>query len=131
MNAGESLNLIQMILLVFVASLLLVALIATIRGRVSRVAGALWVVICLGGGAAVIWPGLTTRVARFLGIGRGTDLILYGTVVGMVLGFIMMYIRIRRLRRDITLLVRQIAIRDAAVTAETSESESAPPASGS
>ncbi len=126
MMGTESLNLIQVILLVFSGALLLVALVATVRGRVSRIAGALWIVICLGGGAAVIWPGLTTRVARFLGIGRGTDLILYGTVVGMVLGFIMMYIRIRRLRRDVTLLVRHIAIRDAVVAAEVDDGGSPP-----
>ena len=39
------------------------------------------------------------------------DLLLYCTALGSILGFFMMYLRLRRVRRDLTVLTRQIAIR--------------------
>ena len=126
MNGEHSINLVQIILLLFVALLLLIALVGTIKGWVSRAAGVVWVAVCLAGVAAIIWPGLMTRTARFLGIGRGTDLLLYGSVVAMVVGFLMMYARIRRLRREITLLVRHLAIRDAVRSPQLSPEGSSP-----
>ena len=53
----------------------------------------------------------TTTVASLLGIRRGADLLLYCTALGSILGFFMMYLRLRRVRRDLTVLTRQIAIR--------------------
>lgn len=127
MNGEQSLNLVQIALMLFAGSLLVIALVGTIRGWVSRAAGLVWGIVCLAGVAAIIWPGLMTRAARFLGIGRGTDLLLYGSVVAMVVGFLMMYARIRRLRREITLLVRHLAIRDALFTPEGPPEGSSPP----
>jgi hypothetical protein len=34
----------------------------------------------------------------------------------MMTGFLMVYVRLRRIRREMTLLVRQLAIRDAVIT---------------
>ncbi|MEK7731822.1 MAG: DUF2304 family protein, partial [Planctomycetota bacterium] len=48
--------------------------------------------------------------------GRGADLVLYCAVIVMLIGFFMVYARLRRLRRDLTLLSRHLAIRDAAPT---------------
>jgi hypothetical protein len=63
-------------------------------------------------GLAVIQPDLTTKVAHTVGIRRGADLLLYCAVVAMIAGFLMIYVRLRRLRREITLLVRELALRD-------------------
>ena len=51
-------------------------------------------------------------VARKLGIGRGADLLLYCSVGVMMVGFLMVYIRLGRLRREITLIVRHLALKE-------------------
>ena len=62
---------------------------------------------------AVLRPNDVTVVARLLGIGRGTDLIVYLLVVGFVFGMINSYLRDREISQHLTNLARQLAIRDA------------------
>lgn len=62
---------------------------------------------------AVIRPESFTVLAAFLGVGRGTDLLLYGLVVAFVFGMLSMYVRFRVVDRRYTDLARAFAIRDA------------------
>ena len=64
-------------------------------------------------GVAIAWPELTTWAARSLGIRRGADLVLYCAVVVMMVGFLMVYSRLRQVRRDLTLVVRHLALLEA------------------
>ena len=113
-----TLNLFQIAAVSVLAALLLLTVVALLRGWVNRREalgwGALWVIA----GVAIAWPNVTGAVARVMGIGRGADLLLYCTVVVMMVGFMMTYVRLRRLRRDMTLLVRSMAIRDAYIADE-------------
>ena len=62
------------------------------------------------GATAIVIPGLTTRVARFLGVGRGTDLLLYLLFVAF-LGFVATAgRRYRELERQLTVLTRRLAL---------------------
>ena len=64
---------------------------------------------------SVLVPGLVTRVASWLGVGRGTDLVLYGTVVAL-LGFMASsYRRSRALEARLAQLTRQLALDEAGV----------------
>lgn len=72
--------------------------------------GAVAMIVLLGVTLAGVWPDVTTQIARSVGIRRGADLILYCTTLTMLVGFVMMYARLRRLRADITVLVRELAI---------------------
>lgn len=65
------------------------------------------------GAVFVIEPDWSTGVARLLGIGRGADLVLYLLVLATSWGFLSMYMRLRAVRRDMTVLVRRIALDDA------------------
>ncbi len=80
---------------------------------------------------AIIRPGVTKIIANALGIGRGADLLLYCTVVAMMVGFLMIYARMRRLRREMTLLVRHLAIRDAKTNAAPATPQPQPDAAAS
>jgi len=62
-------------------------------------------------------PELTQIVARFLGIGRGADVVLYLSVFAFLGISFYLYARCLRLERDITLLTRHLAMRDAVKTA--------------
>jgi hypothetical protein len=70
---------------------------------------ALWIVAAI----AILRPSITVAVAHFLGIGRGADLVFYCGILGMLLGFFAVYVRLKRLEQQVTTLVRAIAIRDA------------------
>ena len=62
---------------------------------------------------AVLFPGLLTQVARFLGVGRGADLLLYGLTV-FFLGFVASsYRRMRQMEQQVTTLARELALRAA------------------
>lgn len=62
---------------------------------------------------AVLFPDLTTTVANAVGVGRGTDLILYLLVVGSVFAVVMLATRLISIENTLTELVRQLAISNA------------------
>lgn len=59
---------------------------------------------------AVIFPGTINSVAHLLGVGRGTDLLLYGLIVVVVGNSIVEQRRYRMVERQITQLTREIAV---------------------
>jgi hypothetical protein len=71
---------------------------------------------------AVLWPMLTTYVANAIGVGRGTDLVLYVLVMVFVYNAVATTQRIHRLERDITLLTRELALRSPSHPAQDAES---------
>ena len=121
-------NLFQIVALAVITLLLIVTVTATVRGAATRREGFGWASLWLAVGVAIAWPNVTAVVARALGIGRGADLVLYCTVVIMLVGFLMVYARLRRLRCEMTLLVRHLAIRDALNASESHAPDSPPPA---
>ena len=58
----------------------------------------------------VIFPGITTTVARFLGVGRGADLLLYGLVIVVLYNMMMQAKQRNAAERRLTKLAREIAI---------------------
>lgn len=62
---------------------------------------------------AVMRPDDLTTLARVLGVGRGTDLVLYALVVAFMAGMFSFYQRFRIVDRRYTELARTVAIREA------------------
>ncbi|EMY35669.1 hypothetical protein D477_003203 [Arthrobacter crystallopoietes BAB-32] len=62
---------------------------------------------------SVFFPGLLTRLANALGIGRGTDLVLYGLIVAFMVFMASSFQRGRQLEDRITKLARRIALDEA------------------
>ncbi len=62
---------------------------------------------------AVMRPDDLTTIAHFLGVGRGTDLVLYALVVAFIATVFSMYQRFRVVDRRYTELARTVAIREA------------------
>ncbi|MHC4696675.1 MAG: DUF2304 family protein [Planctomycetota bacterium] len=120
-------NPFQIVALVVIGVLFIATIAATVRGSVTRREGLAWALLWLAAGIAIARPGITAATARALGIGRGADLVLYCAVVVMLVGFLMVYARLRRLRRDVTLLVRHLAIRDAVNSAPANQPKTQPP----
>ena len=74
---------------------------------VRRLGGLLIAVL---GIIAVLWPDLTVYVANAVGVGRGTDLVLYVFVMVFLYSAVATAQRIYRLEHQVTLLTRELAI---------------------
>jgi hypothetical protein len=108
-------NLFQSLVVVLFVALSLLTLSAGLRGTVRKRVVAFWLAVWLIGTVAVVWPHTTAMVAHSLGIGRGADLLLYSTALVMIVAFFYVYTRFRRVERQLTLLVRRLAIQGAEV----------------
>jgi hypothetical protein len=60
----------------------------------------------------VIFPSLTTEIANFIGVGRGTDLLLYLSLIGFSFIIIILYSKQRRLEQLLTEILRKNAIQN-------------------
>ncbi len=82
----------------------------TFKGRSVSRDRQLMLVLAVLGGVLVLWPGLSTDVARSLGVGRGADLVLYLFVVFCLFRFVSIAGDKRRLNDRITAAVRELAM---------------------
>lgn len=98
----------------------IVLLVAVVIGLVyvSRLQGArnlalrriLAVLFAVGAAAAIIFPNLISSVAQFLGVGRGTDLLLYALVVVVVATWLVQWRYNIATQARITELTRSLAL---------------------
>jgi hypothetical protein len=72
-----------------------------------RVAG---LAIAVAGVGAVLWPSSTTVVANAVGVGRGTDLVLYVLVMVFVYYAVAMAQRVHQLEHKLIELTRALAL---------------------
>lgn len=76
---------------------------------------------------AVLFPPMLTQVAQFVGVGRGADLLLYGLTITF-LGFVAAsYRRMRVMEQHLTVLARELAIREALDAARDNRRRDGPP----
>jgi len=113
--------------LVFLAGLATATVRGAISGSIRKRVATFWMVIWASAAGALIWPNATLILARALGIGRGTDLVLYVSVFGMLAGFFYTYTRFRRMDRMLTVLVRELALEQARTPKVTDGSSTASP----
>ena len=104
--------LFQAIVVPLVLALLVRSIRNFIQGRQSRSVTVLAVAIWSATGLAILWPEVTVRAAAILGIGRGTDLVVYIFVIAFLLACFYFYTKVLKLESDITELVRYLAVRD-------------------
>lgn len=120
-------NAFQWIVLPILAILLLERLVKLISGRGSRRVALFWASLWGGAVVAIARPNLTTTIATSMGISRGADLVVYFAVLFGFIGFYMIYVRMRRLDANLTLLVRKIAIDNPMSVESKQDSESDQP----
>lgn len=122
----ETMNLFQMIVVPFVLLCFLWCAWKCVRGpgRYARMVNGLLALVWMLAGILVLSPGLTAVVAGIFGIGRGTDLVLYVFIILAFLYAMFTYYRLCDIRKDITLIVRHIAITEHQIPAEKERVES-------
>ncbi len=112
---------IQAVILLFSLFALVTAWRRQNRGRISRVSAALWSLLWIAVGVVVMLPDSTTFLAHRLGVGRGVDLVTYLALLFIFFLLFRLFSRIEELERDITRLVREIALQRAEVDRDRSE----------
>lgn len=80
------------------------------RRTISPSEWLIWSGFWLAVAIAVLNPGLTQKLANFLGVGRGADAVFYLGIVTLSYGFFRLYLRSRHVEQQLTLLVRRLAI---------------------
>jgi hypothetical protein len=92
------------------AALILLEVSLQLTSRTRRIISSLRAFVWLLALFLILVPSTTSRVAEFLSIGRGADVILYLTVISFLLSFFYLLHAVESQREQITLLVRRIAL---------------------
>ncbi|ADG12929.1 Protein of unknown function DUF2304 [Methanocaldococcus infernus ME] len=74
--------------------------------------GIFWLFVWLLALLIVIFPNFMSYLATVLGVGRGVDVIIYLSIILLFYLVYRIYARLEKLEREITKIVREIAIRD-------------------
>lgn len=80
--------------------------------ELSSRAAAVWVLFWVLSAVVVVQPNVTSYLALRLGIGRGVDLAVYVALAGLFFMVFRLMVKIEKQSREITKLVREIALRD-------------------
>lgn len=87
------------------------------RGEMSMRSAFFWGLLWVAADIAVLWPNTTTIIANTLGVGRGTDLVLYLSVVLVFVVLFRLHVKIEGIQRDVTKVVREKALQQTNTTA--------------
>lgn len=82
------------------------------QGVLSRIESLSWSVLWIAGVIVVWLPEVASRLARFVGVGRGVDVITYLVLALVCILLFQAFLAIDRLERKLTDLVRADALRD-------------------
>ncbi len=104
--------LIQIILSLFLLFALSRVLMQLRQGKLTVGTFLFWSGLFVFALTGVLNPEFTQSVARFFGIGRGTDIAIYLSIALLFYLIFRLSIAIEETRRDITELVRRIALSD-------------------
>lgn len=119
--------LIQVLLIVVVV--LVVARVFRSRGARAQAIRRIGLVVFAGFAAvSILFPNVWSRIAQLVGVGRGTDLVLYALVVAFLSFTVTTYLRFRDLETSYTRLARRMALE--AATREHRPGDGPPPPPG-
>jgi hypothetical protein len=106
---------------VLIIQVLLIAMVVLVVARLFRSRGARaqgirrigLVAFAVFAAVSILFPDVWSRLARLVGVGRGTDLVLYALVVAFLSYMVTTYLRFRDLETSYTRLARRIALSEA------------------
>ena len=101
---------IKIVLLVGVAVATALLTRSSSGARHQAIRRVLMVLFAVATAAVIVAPQLVYGLAQLVGVGRGTDLLLYGLAVAFVCFLATYYGRMRMLNRQITELTRALAL---------------------
>lgn len=102
---------IQIALLIFILFAISRVLLRSREKIISSRSALFWSAIWLVAMIGILAPATTTKLASFVGVGRGVDVIVYVSLTLLFYLVFRIYVMIEDLRREITYVVRQIALK--------------------
>ena len=120
-------HVIQILILFFCVIALLGIWRRAAAGKINRIGAAMWSLLWIAVGVVVLQPEFTTVVAGLVGVGRGVDLVIYLSLLGILAILFRLYSRLEEVEREITRLVRTLALERAGIE-EDGRSGDGPPA---
>lgn len=115
------------VILVVAMAVIAVSLLRTSQGArhqaIRRLLLLAFAVVTVG---SVLFPDVWNRIANLVGVGRGSDLLLYGLIVAFLGYLLTSYMRFRAMEGQLTLLARRLALDEARVPAP-GHPQAAPP----
>lgn len=105
--------LLQIVLIVFLFFAVSRVLLQLRQRKLTIGSFLFWGLIFFTAIIGVIDPNITTKAARFLGIGRGADAVIYFSIVILFYLIFRLTIVIEEIRYEITNIIRQIALSNA------------------
>jgi hypothetical protein len=103
-----------MVIQYILSALLVAALAITVKrarqGAIGRWSAALWSLLWVAAAAAILRPEATSMLASLVGVGRGVDVVTYFSIIFLFALLFRVFLRIEKLERDITRLVREIGL---------------------
>ena len=104
-------EIIQLIILIFALFAYSRVLLRTKDKSISSSEFVFWSVVWIGVMVIALIPGITGNLAGLLGIGRGIDLMVYLSIIALFYLIFRMYVKVDKLEKNITRLVRSIALK--------------------
>jgi len=104
--------LIQIILLLIVA---VIAIRLAVKFKAKEISGREffgWLFIWLVSAVIIIWPEVTVWLANSVGVGRGSDLVIYLGMIFLFYSVFRVFLRLEKIEKNLTKLVSQEALRD-------------------
>ncbi len=77
-----------------------------------------WLIFWIVVGFIVVLPEITSFLAQLVGVGRGADLVIYLSIVLIFYIIFQMMIRIEKIERNVTKIVREMAMKEEATKNE-------------
>lgn len=100
----------QLIIVLFALATLIDIIKLRQKGTLGIRGTIFWILFWIGVCIVVMWPQGVQMIARSFGIGRGSDFILYISVVTLFFLVFRLHIKIENIGRDVTKVVRKNAI---------------------
>ncbi|WP_456472454.1 DUF2304 family protein [Methanocaldococcus sp.] len=105
----EPIQILGLIIILFAMSRIIIQL---KKKNIKLDEGIFWLFVWTLALFIVIYPTFTSYLASILGVGRGIDVIIYISIIVLFYLVYRLYAKLDKLERDITKIVREIAIRD-------------------
>ena len=83
------------------------------RGQLRRGPLVVWTLLWLAIGGVALVSDLSTRLAHLVGVGRGADLVIYGSILVLFYAIFRLLIKQSYLEQEIADLAKSLAIREA------------------
>jgi small membrane protein len=105
-------EMIQIIILLFSLFALSRVFINIRNGNLERLESIFWTLFWVVAIFATAFPELIVNIANLLGVDRGVDLVIYGSIIALAYMIFRLYAQITSMEKKITKIVRTIAIKN-------------------